>query len=258
MSVFDPELILKMFLIFVRVGGLLAAAPFFEQSYIPIRVKIMLAALFAFSLFGIVPDTEGLNASHPAAIALYVLIEGLTGIVIGYAARFIFFAIRFAGEFIGFQMAISISQVLSPADGQSSNPISNILMMTFLLVFLIIDGHHQIFKALLASFEVVPLAGAALANPGSLMLTWTGRLFTTALRLAAPFMVTIFLVDMTLGIFARVAPQTEIFSQSLSLKLLVGVALFYMYMENFFPVIPSMVLQMTDDILDMLEAIIPA
>ena len=255
MSVLDPEYLLYIFLIFVRVGGLISTAPFFEQSFIPVRVKILLSAIFAYSLIGIVPRSPDLNTSHFIAITLYVAIELFTGVVIGLAARFIFFAIRFAGEFIGFQMAISISQVLSPADGQTSNPISNILMMTFLLVFLTIDGHHQLFKGLLASFEVVPLAGAALANPGTLMLTWTGQLFVTAIRLASPFMVTIFLVDMTLGIFARVTPQTEIFSQSLSLKLIVGVGLFYLYMGNFFPVIPPLIMQMTDDILNIIESL---
>lgn len=257
MSVLDPQIVLYAFLIFVRIGGLLAASPFFEQSFIPVQVKVFLSALIAFSLVGIVPHPPELDATHYLQLVLYVAIELLTGVVIGMAARFVFFAIRFAGEFIGFQMAISISQVISPADGQASNPISNVLMMTFLLVFLLLDGHHQILEALMASFRVIPLGTANLANPGNLMLTWTGQLFIIAIRLASPFMVTIFLVDMTLGIFARVAPQTEIFSQSLSLKLLVGVGLVYLYMGNFFPVIPSLLMQMTDDLLSMIEAIMP-
>ena len=240
----------------MRIGGLLTAAPFFEQNFIPTRVKILLAITFAYSLVGLVPRPVGLPISEPGSLVYYIGIEFLTGVVIGLAARFIFFAIRFAGEFIGFQMAISISQVISPADGQTSNPISNILMMTFLLVFLILDGHHQVLRALVASFEVVPLTGAALANPGNLMLTWTGRLFVTALRLASPFMITIFLVDMSLGIFARVAPQTEIFSTSLSLKLVVGIFLCFLYIGHFFPVIPGLIEQMNDDLLEMIEALV--
>lgn len=257
MSVLDPENILYAFLIFVRIAGLLVSAPFYQQTFIPVQVKVFLAALIAYSLVGIVPQPDQPDILHPVALLVFTLIEMLTGIVIGLAARFIFFAIRFAGEFIGFQMALSISQVISPADGQSSNPISNILTMTFILVFLILDGHHQLFEALMASFNVIPLAQANLVSSGNLMLTWTGQLFIIAVRLAAPFMVTIFLVDMTLGIFARVAPQTEIFSQSLSMKLLVGVGLVYLYIGNFFPLIPSLLTQMTDDILDMIEAIMP-
>ncbi len=257
MTILDPEYILYSFLVFVRVGGLISTAPFFEQSYIPKRVKLFLAILIAYGLSGLVPFPDNLPVTQPAALVYYVGIELLTGIVIGMAARFIFFAIRFAGEFIGFQMAISISQVISPADGQSSNPISNILMMTFLLVFLILDGHHQIFRALAASFDVIPLAGARLETPGNLMLGWTGELFVTALRLASPFMVTIFLVDMSLGIFARVAPQTEIFSMSLSLKLLVGISLSYLYIQNFFPIIPDMITRMGEDLLAMLGVLAP-
>ena len=201
MSVLDPENILYAFLIFVRIGGLLVAAPFFEQTFIPAQVKVFLSALVAYSLVGIVPQPSQPDVLHPVALLYFVVIELLTGVVIGLAARFVFFAIRFAGEFIGFQMALSISQVISPADGQSSNPISNVLMMTFLLVFLLLDGHHQLFEALMVSFNVIPLAQGNLANSGNLMLTWTGQLFIIAVRLASPFMVTIFLVDMTLGIF---------------------------------------------------------
>jgi flagellar biosynthetic protein FliR len=256
-SLLDPEYILYSFLVFVRVGGLISSAPFFEQSYIPKRVKLFLSILIAYGLSGLVPFPENLPVTQPAALAYYVGIELLTGVVLGMAARFVFFAIRFAGEFIGFQMAISISQVISPADGQSSNPISNILMMTFMMVFLILDGHHQVFRALAASFDVIPLTGAALAGPGNLMLTWTGELFVTAIRLASPFMITIFLVDMSLGIFARVAPQTEVFSMSLSLKLLVGILLSYIYIQNFFPVIPGMLTRMSQDLLDMIEVLMP-
>jgi flagellar biosynthetic protein FliR len=126
-----------------------------------------------------------------------------------------------------------------------------------MMVFLILDGHHQVFRALAASFDVIPLTGAALAGPGNLMLTWTGELFVTAIRLASPFMITIFLVDMSLGIFARVAPQTEVFSMSLSLKLLVGILLSYIYIQNFFPVIPGMLTRMSQDLLDMIEVLMP-
>lgn len=257
MSILDPEYILYAFLVFVRVGGLIASAPFFEQKFIPVKIKVLFAISVAYILVGLVPRPEGLPVTEPVALAYYVIIELLTGVVIGFAARFMFFAIRFAGEFIGFQMAISISQVLSPVDGESSNPISNLLMMAFTLVFLLLDGHHHLFRALVFSYEVIPLTGANLANPGNVMLTWTGELFVIAIRLAAPFMITIFLVDMTLGIFARVAPQTEIFSMSLSLKLVVGSFLLFLYMKNFFPVMPDMIDQMGEDLLSIIEALSP-
>jgi flagellar biosynthetic protein FliR len=221
------------------------------------RVKGMLAVAIAYGLVGIVPRGAGLSPTVPVAMAHYVLVEGLTGIVIGLSARFVFFAVRFAGEFIGFQVGLNISQVLSPADNQSSNPISNLLIMLALLLFLILDGHHQVIRALNASFYVVPLAGAHLHLAGDVMLAWTGGLFTTALRLAAPFMLTIFLVDMALGIFARVAPQAEIFSLSLSLKLLVGIALTYFYLQEFIPFVPELLTEMVANLSAMIETIAP-
>lgn len=236
---------------------MIASAPFFEQRFIPVKVKLLFAVCVSYVLVGLVPHPENLPITVPAALVFYITIEMLTGVVIGFSARFVFFAIRFAGEFIGFQMAISISQVISPVDGQSSNPISNLLMMAFTLVFLILDGHHHLFRALVLSYETIPLTGASLAGAGNVMLSWTGELFVIAIRLAAPFMITIFLVDMTLGIFARVAPQTEIFSMSLSLKLVVGSLLLFLYTKNFFPIIPDLVNRMGEEVLQIISTISP-
>ena len=123
------------------------------------------------------------------------------------------------------------------------------------MVFLLIDGHHHVLRALVGSFDVVPLAGAGLANVGGLLLEWTGALFVTALRLASPFMVTIFLVDVTLGVFARVVPQADLFSLGLPLKLLVGLGMTVFFLQNLFPVIPDLLTLMLDDLLSVIEAL---
>jgi flagellar biosynthetic protein FliR len=257
LSIFDPLYLLHHFLVFVRIVGLFTAAPFFQHTSIPVRVRILLAAVMAYGLAGFVPGPLPLHATEPIALLLYVAIEALTGIVLGLAGQFVFWSIRFAGDYIGFQMALSISQAISPADGTSSNPMSNLIAMIFLIVFLILDGHLYVLRALHASFDVIPLAGANLTTAGPLMLTWAGELFVIGLRLSAPFVMTLFLLDMTLGIFARVTPQTEIFSQSISLKLLVGIGLSFFYVQNFIPIIPEMLNDMSVDLMAMLEAIMP-
>jgi flagellar biosynthetic protein FliR len=165
--------------------------------------------------------------------------------------------VEFAGEIIGFQMGLSIAQVYNPISGATSNPLGRFLTVAFLLVFLVLDGHHYILRALVVSFEVVPLAGANLAATGPLLLGWTGQLFITALRLAAPFMITIFMLDAALGVFARLIPQADLFSLGLPLKLFAGLSLTYFYLQHFFPVIPDMILTMYGDMLTLIEMLVP-
>jgi hypothetical protein len=101
----------------------------------------------------------GPETLQPIGMVVAVLIEALTGLLLGFAAQLIFWVVTYAGEVMGFQIGLSMAHVFNPIDGTQSNPIGNILSMTFLIVFLMLDGHHQVIRAVMASFEIVPLAG---------------------------------------------------------------------------------------------------
>ena len=255
MPVLNHEYLILVFLVFVRIGGLMVAAPFFGQRAVPVKTRILFSAVFAWALVGLVPGPLPPNVTEVIPLMLAVVIEALTGVALGYAAQFIFFAVSFAGEVIGFQMGLSLAQVYNPAEGTYANPLGRLLSFSFLMVFLLIDGHHHVMRALVGSYDLVPLAGARLTSVGGLLLEWTGALFVTALRLASPFMVTIFLVDVTLGVFARVVPQADLFSLGLPLKLLVGLGMTVFFLQNLFPVIPDLIALMLNDLLNMIEAI---
>jgi flagellar biosynthetic protein FliR len=253
----EPGYLFSVFLVFVRIGGLMVAAPFFGHQSVPVRVKIPLAVLLAYTIVGLVPGPLPAHVAHPVGLMLAVAIEALTGILLGFAAQFVFWAVAFAGELIGFQMGLSLATVYNPAEGVHSNPIGRFLVMSMLLVFLLLDGHHQVLRALVASFAVVPLSGADLSQGGPLLLTWTGAFFGTALRLAAPFMITMFLIDVAFGVFARIAPQADLFSLGFPVKLLVGLGLTFFFLQNFMPVLPDLIQGMYTDVLAMIEALVP-
>lgn len=250
----EPAYLFTIFLVFVRIGGLMVAAPFFSHMSVPLRVRILISVLMAYILVAFVPGPLPEHIGHPVAFMLAVIIEALTGVMLGFAAQFVFWSVQYAGELIGYQMALGLASVFNPIDGLHSNPIGRFLMTTMLLIFLLLDGHHHVLQALVLSFEVVPLAGANLAAGGPLMLQWTGHFFATAMKLASPFMITIFLVDASLGVFARVAPQADLFSVALPVKLLVGMSMMVFFIGNFIPILPGMIEKMYTDLLALIEA----
>ncbi len=253
----SPTYVLTVLLVFVRIGGLLVSAPFFSRQFVPVRVKVLLSVLLAYTFAGLVEHPLPPTIGEPVGFILGLLIEATTGLVLGFAMHLVFWAVQFAGEIMGFQMGLSLAQAYNPISGGSANPAGRFLSLALLLVFLLLDGHHLVLQALADSFVVVPLAGADLAESGPLLLQWTGAFFTTALRLAAPFMITIFLIDVALGVFARVVPQADLFSLSLPLKLLIGLGVFYFFLQNVFPVFPGLIDQMAGDGLRLLEALQP-
>lgn len=252
----SPEYLASIFLVFVRIGGLFVAAPFFSHRSVPVRLRIFLAVLLAHILVGFVPGgSVGPALLTPVGMAAGVVVEAATGLLLGFAAHLIFWSVSYAGEVLGFQMGLTMAQVFNPIDGTQTNPIGNILSFTFLIIFLLLDGHHHVLRAMVVSFEVVPLSGGRLAAASPLLLDWMGEFFSTALRLAAPFMVTIFLVDVALGVFARMVPQADLFSLGLPAKLLSGLLLLVLYMGYFFPLAPGFLSELLSYVRSVIEAI---
>lgn len=254
--VLNPDYYLAVFLVFVRIGGLMIAAPFFGHRSFPVRVRILFSILLAYIVVGFAGPPPP-QAHHPVGFITALAIEAFTGVLMGFAAQFIFWAIQFGAELMGFQMGLSLAQVFNPATQSNSNPLGMLITMTFLLVFILLNGHHEIIKALVGSFQLIPLGGAQVGSGGPLLLEWMAQFFLTALQFAAPFLATFFMVELTLGIFARVVPQADLFSLSLPIKLIVGLSISAFFMQNLFPAIPGLVDDLFNDIIRLIEVIAP-
>ena len=255
--VIEAEAVLRVLLVFVRVGGLLAAAPFFSRPFIPVPVKVMLAVLLAFVLAGFAEGPLPPHVDQPIGFVLALVMEAGTGVLLGFGAQFVFFAVQTAGEALGFQMSLGLAQAYDPAGAGSANPLGRILSLAFLLIFLLLNGPAHLIKALTLSLEVVPLGGARLDAGGALLIQWTGAFFATALRLAAPFMVSLLLLDTALGIFARVIPQADLFAISLPAKLLLGLGAFFVFLQGFIALSPTLLEQMLADLAQLLQVLAP-
>ena len=258
MQLLNPSYIIFIMLVFARVSGLMVAAPVFSQQNIPVQVRVLFSVLFAYSIAGIVPGPLPPHTDQAVGLILVAIHELLVGLILGFVAQFIFWSIQFAGELIGFQMALRMAQVFDPIGGFNSNPIGRLLTMIMTVVFLILDGHHLVLEAFVGSYRVIPLAGATFANIGPPLINYTGHMFHIALRLAAPFMITLYLIDVALGVFVRAVPRADIFAIALPLKLLTGLLVAYLFMQRLIPIIPSLVDNMNTNILRIIEIIAPA
>ena len=83
------------------------------------------------------------------------------------------------------------------------------------LIFLALDGHHLLLRALVSSYElaVVPASGLAEA-----MLALSARIFPLALTIAAPLLLTLWLTDLALGVAGRSVRELDVLFVSYPLK----------------------------------------
>ena len=110
---YDASQMLAFFLVLVRVSGIVATAPIFGSSVIPPQVKIVLSLMLALILYPFIP-TIVVFPSRPDHYIFLIASELLIGVVLGLIGRFLFAAVVFAGTVIGFQMGLSMANVLDP------------------------------------------------------------------------------------------------------------------------------------------------
>lgn len=212
------------FMVFLRVGAFLLVIPPFDSSNIPIFVKIGLSLAVASLLFGLLTPGEPPAILPTVPFCLAAACELIRGLVLGFCLKLIFAAIQMAGEVLAVQMGFSMGSVIDPLLDAQVSPMAQINNILALLLFMAMDGHHGVIRALVGSFQSVPLFVQRLPEGlGEEILRMGTLLYLLAVRIAAPIVVALLLTTVALGLLARIIPQMNIFMVAFSLKIGIGI-----------------------------------
>ncbi len=211
------------FLTFTRIMATLIHVPVLAGRSVPNPIKLGLGLILAILLtplnfieFG----RLGLDLlSFSAAIAKEILI----GTLCGYAANLAFGALSIAGNLIGLGSGFAAAQILNPALEEQGTPLDQILVVTSILIFLAINGHHSFLLGLQKTFEVLPINSALPRVAQEPLLRLTASLIKIGVQMSFPLLATLLLTDLALGLLARVAPQIQVFFLGIPLKIGLGI-----------------------------------
>lgn len=208
-------------LVFFRITGMMLFAPLFGSSRIPRRVRALLALVLAMS---VVPGIRPVMMPDSLwGVTAGIAGEMVFGFAMGMIQSFVFIATQWAGEIIGQQMGLNLSEVFDPSFGAQGSVVGELYFMLTLVVFLTIGGHYAMLAGMRDSFDSLPLLSLGMNTP--LFDTIIG-LFSTAtvlaVRLAAPMLVTMLVVDLSLGLIGKMMPQMNVMAMGLSLRSALG------------------------------------
>ncbi len=213
----------RLLLIMFRTGAMLMIIPVFGHVAIPRILRVWLIIILALIIFPSKPVFEIQPPSTTIQLAIIILIELAIGFAIGFAVIILFSAVQFAGHLIGLEMGLAVASILDPMGAGEISIIGEFYYLLSLLIFLSIDGHHYVIEALVRSFELIPLGGGVFdAGLGEYILTLTGNLFVIAIKLDARVIITLFIVNVVMGIVARTVPQMNVFIVGFPLAIGVG------------------------------------
>lgn len=222
--------ILTFFLVLVRVTMMMVFLPILGDKTVPPIVKILFGVAMAFVAFP-VAWSRGVRVAPSVfdsmtATAWAICIEGFFGMIVGFAARWVFDAVQFAGYFAGTSMGFSIGSVLDPHTETEAIAFAELQYVLAAMLFLALNGHHIYLGAVMDSFSVVKLAGADFfTNSDGIVLyliRMTAEVLLLALKLSAPVVVVILLMNITFGMMARAVPQMNVLVVSFAANIAVG------------------------------------
>jgi len=218
--VITPAQLTVFLLILGRIVGIFIQAPLLNSRSIPFLIKTTLAVWLAIIFWFTVPINPALPVTTGGLVTAFIL-EVLVGFLIGFLANVIFVAVQAAGEIMDLQMGLSVATALDPVFGSTISVIGKLTFSLSLVIFVSLNGHHLLFAALHQSFTTVPAGTTAnIFNPAiQVQLMELGvNLWRTAIILAAPAVLLIFLSDFCFGIVSRVAPQVNVFMMGFQVK----------------------------------------
>ncbi|HXG22044.1 MAG TPA: flagellar biosynthetic protein FliR [Methylomirabilota bacterium] len=235
--------VVTFLLVLGRTSALVVGAPFWGGASSPRMVRVIIAVGLSAAIYPVAPPAGSIQGHEiPSLVTLLVALgrEAFIGLAIGWTAQLLFAGVRMAGQQIEIKMGIGLSQLVDPHEGGQTSLLPALLDLLASMVFLAMNGHHLLVRALVSSYQTFPLMGAAPAASAGASLTpgfaellrfvveSTSGIFPIALRVCAPVVIGSVLADVVLGVMSRTTPQFNLFAVILPVQLAFGLVLLFL------------------------------
>ena len=210
----------------VRLSGLMLFAPFLGSSVIPARIKAVVVLTLTFLLYPIV------SRSWPSLPIgewpLLVFRELLIGVALGISTSVVFEAVQMAGQILSIQMGYSLINLLDPNTQVDTTVVAMFQQSIVMLIFLRLDVHLWMVRAIGNSFSYLPPGSISLSLPFMTTLLTAGTaILSTGVQIAAPVLSATLLTDVVLGLLGKSSPQLPLLVLGPAIKSLLGLGILF-------------------------------
>ena len=245
-----PTFLSAMTLALVRVSSMVAFAPFFSSTALPMRVKAAFVGAVAFLLAPLVaalPHAQT-TISFPA-----ILGELAIGLVYGLSLTLLSEMMLFAGQILGLQFSFSLVNLMDPASAIQTPLLGDLFSLMGTLVLITAGLDRILLASVVRSFHAVPLGAFALAPPTALAIVRAaGGIFLAAVELAAPVLAATMLLEFAVALLGKLSPQLPVMMLTVPLKTLTG----FVILTGSLALWPRFIEARVSGLLDMAERLI--
>lgn len=195
----------------VRVFVMFIVLPATAQDSLPgIARNGVIYVLSSFIAYG--QPADALAKIQTVGLVGVVFKEAFIGLLIGFAASTVFWIAESVGLLIDDLAGYNNVQMTNPLSGQQSTPVSTVLLQLAIVSFYALGGMLMLLGALFESFRWWPLTQLG-PNMGavaeSFVIQQSDSMMAAVVKLSAPVMLVLVLVDLAIGLVARAADKLE-------------------------------------------------
>ena len=255
-TVFEVEVFKVFLLVMVRISGFVVSAPVFGSRNFPIVAKICFTALVAAILTPSIQSLGQTLPSEPVALAVLGVGELMIGLMLGFVMTLVFAAIQVGGQIMDMQSGFSMINVFNPAM-ETQVPVFGFFLFILAVLFLLVtNGHHVMIRALVSTFDQIPLGGFVFRPELFWEVSRWGRvMFYDGLLIAAPVAAALFVAYLAMGLIGRLVPQVQLFVVGFPLTIAVGLFVMAISVQMYLMTLEGMFHDMFEGVASMIRAI---
>lgn len=222
--VLPQTLALHFLLVLFRVGAIFSFIPIpgIKSALAPVRVALVV--LTSWLVFPLTPPVGDIAMTLSSAFSVMIA-EVSLGLLIGLAIQFLHEGVVLGAQALSIQAGYSYASTVDPNSEADSSVLQVMLGLSGSWLFLALGLDRILLKSILNSFETyAPGAFLAKQTHAPALLALSSEMFSQGLRIAAPIVGVLLLVDFAMALLSRLQPQMQLLNLSFPLKMLLSLA----------------------------------
>jgi flagellar biosynthetic protein FliR len=128
------------------------------------------------------------------------------------------------------EIGLSMVSLMDPTTREQATFTGVFYQYMFTLFLMITGMHRYLLQALIDTFTLIPINGAVFDKEALLssVITFMTDYITIGFRIILPIFCTMILLNVVLGILAKVSPQMNMFAVGMQMKVLVGLGIMFL------------------------------
>lgn len=220
-----------------RISAFLATMFAVSGNSFPMMTRALLALTITVCMLPSIPNLAPNTDPFTVYGIIVTIKECFIGLALGLCTLFISQAFIIAGQAVAMQTGLGFASLVDPVSGTNSPVVGQFFTVLCTLVFFSVDGHLIFLRLLLESFKALPMGEALPLYGIREFVIFSGSMFKAGLAMSMSAICTMLVVNFTLGVMTKAAPQLNIFSLGFAVTMIVGLCVLFLslnaFMSNF-------------------------